>query len=104
MTIVAASYNNMGNLELAQGNAEAAIDYFNRATHVWVDGGAATASRLALTYLCIGRVRMLQRNLTAAMEMTARSEDLFTRTVGKDKGFMTEYFPITSGLGIITDP
>lgn len=87
---VAAIYNNLGNLELAQGNTEEAIEYFNRATQIWVDGGDATASRLALTYLCVGRVRMLQGNLADAMELTAWSEDLFIRTIGKDKGFMAK--------------
>lgn len=88
--IVAAIYNNLGNVELAVGNTEEAIECYDRATQIWVNGGDATATRLALTYLCIGRVRMLQGKLTEAMELTAWSEDLFVRTTGKEKGFMAK--------------
>jgi hypothetical protein len=44
-----------------------------------------------VTYLCVGRVRMHQGNLAEAMGLTAWSEDLFTRTIGKDKGFMAKF-------------
>lgn len=85
------------------GQPEDAMACFERATQIWVAGGDATASRLALTYLCIGRVRMLQGKLNEAMELTAWSEDLFTRTVGKDRGFMAKYALIVYRRSFPTD-
>jgi tetratricopeptide (TPR) repeat protein len=89
--LVASIYHNLGNLALAQGKTEEAIERLNRATQIWLDGGEATASQLALTYLCVGRVRMLQGSLSVALELTERSGDLFIRTTGREKGFMAKY-------------
>lgn len=100
---VGAIYHNLGNLELAQGNPEDAIERFNRATQIWVDAGDAQASRLAVTYLCVGRVRMHQGNLAEAMELTAWSEDLFTRTIGKDKGFMAKFVLLLDVVALFAD-
>jgi hypothetical protein len=55
-------------------------DYFERATLIWVAGGDATASHLALTYLCVGRMHMLQGNFREAERNTNLSESIFIRT------------------------
>ncbi|KAH8752637.1 P-loop containing nucleoside triphosphate hydrolase protein [Hyaloscypha finlandica] len=77
---LAAIYHNLGNLELARGNPEDSLLYFNRAILIWKDGGDETAQQLALSYLCVGRVYMLQGKLANALKMTSQSESLFTGT------------------------
>jgi hypothetical protein len=77
---VAGVYNNLGNLETASGNLAESSDYFERATLIWVAGGDATAFHLALTYLCVGRMHMLQGNFHEADKNTALSESMFVRT------------------------
>jgi hypothetical protein len=54
-------------------------DYFERATLIWVAGGDATAFSLALTYLCVGRMYMLQGNFLKAEKNTTDSESIFVR-------------------------
>jgi tetratricopeptide (TPR) repeat protein len=76
---VAGIYNNLGNLETASGNLAESRDYFERATLIWVAGGDATAYQLALTYLCVGRMHMLQGNFREAEKNTALSESMFVR-------------------------
>jgi hypothetical protein len=78
----------MGNLETARGNLQDSRNYFDKAISIWADGGDASASALAFTYLCVGRMHMLQGNLTEAMNLTQFAEALFVRTMGADKGFM----------------
>jgi hypothetical protein len=86
----------MGNLETASGNLQESRSYFDRAVQIWADGGDATASTLAFTYLSAGRMHMLQGNLTEAMNLTQMAESLFIRTIGADKGFMAKYTSSTS--------
>jgi tetratricopeptide (TPR) repeat protein len=88
---VAAIYNNMGNLELAQGNTEEAAQYYDQAIEIWVNGGDETSTHLALTYLCVGRDWMLRGVLPEALKYTALSDDLLAQTVSGDKGFMAKY-------------
>jgi predicted negative regulator of RcsB-dependent stress response len=88
---VASIYSNLGNLELATGNAEDASDYFDRSVKLWMEGGDESASNLALTYLNIARLQKLQGKLDAAMRTVMLSESLFVRTIGQDKGFMAKY-------------
>jgi tetratricopeptide (TPR) repeat protein len=90
MSLVAAVFNNLGNAELAIGNLDDSMDYFNRAIKIWRAGGDATATHLALTYLCVNRVYTLQGKLNEAMKMITQSDALFTRTIGMDKGFMAK--------------
>jgi tetratricopeptide (TPR) repeat protein len=85
---VASIYNNMGNLETAQGNLQESRNYFDRAVQIWADGGDATATTLAFTYLSAGRMHMLQGNLTEAMNLTLIAESIIIRTFGADKGIM----------------
>ncbi|CZR55427.1 uncharacterized protein PAC_05315 [Phialocephala subalpina] len=85
---IAAIFNNLGNAELAQGNIEDSMDYFNRAIPIWKAEGDKTATHLALTYLCVGRSRMIAGDLNEAMKWTSQSDALFMRTIGSDKGFM----------------
>ena len=80
MQKVAGVYNNLGNLETASGNLAESSDYFERATLIWVAGGDATASHLALTYLCMGRMHMLRGNFHEAEKNTTLSESMFVRT------------------------
>jgi tetratricopeptide (TPR) repeat protein len=89
--VVAAIYNNLGNVELATGNPEDALRYFNLAIPIWKAGGDKTATHLALSYLCVGRVYMFQGKLIEALKMTSQSDTLFMRTVGGDRGFMAKY-------------
>jgi hypothetical protein len=91
ISLVAAVFNNLGNAELATGNLEDSMDYFNRAIPIWKAGGDKTATHLALTYLCVGRVHMLQGKLSEAMKWTTQSDAFFVRTIGADKGFMAKY-------------
>jgi hypothetical protein len=72
-------YNNLGNLETASGNLVESSDYFERATLIWVAGGDATASHLALTYLSVGRMHMLQGNFREAEKNMTLSESIFVR-------------------------
>lgn len=81
----------MGNLETAQGNLQESRNYFDRAVQIWADGGDATATTLAFTYLSAGRMHMLQRNLTEAMTLTQLAEAIIVRTIGADKGIMAKY-------------
>ena len=76
---VAGIYNNLGNLETACGNLAESRDYFERATLIWIAGGDATAFQLALTYLCVGRMHMLQGNFRDAEKNTTHSESIFVR-------------------------
>lgn len=86
--VVAAIYNNLGNLELAQGNVEDAIDYYESALKIWIVGGDPTAEQLAVTYLCVARVHMLKGEYNEAMKFTQLSETLLIRTTGADMAFM----------------
>jgi tetratricopeptide (TPR) repeat protein len=88
---VASAYSNLGNVELASGNIEDASDYYDRSVKLWMEGGDATASNLALTYLNMARLQKLQGQLDVAMRTTMLSESLFARTTGTDKGFMAKY-------------
>jgi hypothetical protein len=88
---VASIYSNLGNVELATGNAEDASDYFDRSVKLWMEGGDATAYNLALTYLNVARLQKLRGQLDAAMRTTMLSESLFVRTIGTDRGFMAKY-------------
>jgi tetratricopeptide (TPR) repeat protein len=88
--LVASIYSNLGNLELATGNAEEASEYFDQSVKLWMEGGEATAFNLALTYLNIARLQKLRGQLDAAMRTTMMSEILFTRTIGINKGFMAK--------------
>jgi len=85
---MASAYSNLGNVELASGNIEDASDYYDRSVKLWMEGGDATASNLALTYLNMARLQKLQGQLDVAMRTTMLSESLFARTTGTDKGFM----------------
>jgi tetratricopeptide (TPR) repeat protein len=89
--VVAAIYNNLGNVELATGNPEDALRCFNLAIPIWKAGGDKTATHLALSYLCVGRVYMFQGKLADALRMTSQSDTLFMRTTGGDRGFMAKY-------------
>jgi tetratricopeptide (TPR) repeat protein len=98
---VASSLSNLANVELASGNIEDASDYFDRSVKLWMEGGDATASNLALTYLNMARLQKLQGKLDIAMRTTMLSESLFARTMGTDKGFMAKYgdfFPVGNAL------
>jgi tetratricopeptide (TPR) repeat protein len=94
--VVAAINNNLGNVELATGNPEDALKCFDLAIPIWKAGGDKTATHLALSYLCVGRVYMLQGKLTDALRMTSQSDSLFMRTTGSDKGFMAKYYFLCS--------
>ena len=95
MEKVGAIYHNLGNLETATGNLEDSTDYYDQATDIWIKGGDTTASQLALTYLCVGRVFVLQNKLTEARDMVARSEALFVRVLGADRGFTAQYVDLS---------
>lgn len=95
---MAAIYNNLGNVELATGTVDDAIEYFNRAIPIWQTAGDSWATHLALTYLCVGRAYMFQGKLTDALRMTSQSDALFMRTIGKDRGFMAEYVSMFTNL------
>ncbi|MCJ1400647.1 hypothetical protein MMC11_003855 [Xylographa trunciseda] len=83
------SYHNMGNLESATENLDAAMAYFNRAVDIRIGKGDAAAAQLALTYLCIGRVHYLRNEFDEATKWFAQSEALFVRTEGADTQFMS---------------
>lgn len=95
MWIVAAIYNNFGNLELSTGNPKWAKENFDRAMQIWVAGGDSTAIQLALTHLCVGRLHTLKQNIDEAWRETNLAETLFLRTMGADKGFMAKYYILT---------
>ncbi|KAH7416710.1 hypothetical protein BKA64DRAFT_701492 [Cadophora sp. MPI-SDFR-AT-0126] len=84
---LAAMYNNIGNLELATGDIKKAMTSYENALQIWVAGGDETANALAVTYLCMGRVYMLQGKYDEAHAHTTYSSELLGRTVGADKGF-----------------
>jgi len=87
---VAAIYNNLGNLELASGNTEQAMEYFNHAIQIYESGGDSTATSLGITYLCIARVHVLRGNWKEAMKWTNLTEALFIRTIGSEKLMMSQ--------------
>jgi tetratricopeptide (TPR) repeat protein len=92
--VVAAIYHNLGNLELARGNPEDSLLYFNRAIQIWKVGGDETAEQLALSYLCVGRVYMLQGKLADALKITSQSESLFTGTTEINRVVITASYDI----------
>jgi hypothetical protein len=55
---------------------------------MWKKSGDGAAIQLAVTYLCMGRAKMLAGELNEAMKQTTLAESLFLRTIGADKGFM----------------
>ena len=83
---VAAMYNNLGNLELAVGQVERAMENYEHALRIWIKW-PKSEMQLAITYLCLGRVYMLQGNYSEALETTNTSDDLVRRSLGTDKGF-----------------
>ncbi|KAH7416714.1 hypothetical protein BKA64DRAFT_655866 [Cadophora sp. MPI-SDFR-AT-0126] len=85
---IAAIYNNIGNLELAVGNEDDAEEYYLKSMKIWLIGGDQTAQQLAVTYLCLGRFYLLQRNFSEAIRYTNLSETLFVRTAGPDLAFI----------------
>ncbi|KAH0564815.1 hypothetical protein GP486_001804 [Trichoglossum hirsutum] len=85
--LIGTIYHNLGNLETATGHMEEAMEYYNKATSIYLKGDDKTAFQLALTDLCIGRVYMLQYKFAEARKAIARSEALFVRVLGTDKGF-----------------
>jgi len=82
------SYHNMGNLETATDNLDDAMDYFERAIAIRVDGGDTAASLLAFSYLCMSRVHYLRGEYDTAQKIVAQSEFLFSHTSGADALFM----------------
>jgi hypothetical protein len=84
----------MGNLESADttaDNLEKAMEYFERAIAIRLEGGDAAASLLANSYLCISRVYYLRKEYKTAQDMVAQSEALFFRISGADAHFMAQY-------------
>lgn len=86
-------YHNLGDLELADGETQEALDYLERAKGIYMQWGDSAADKMALTHLCIGRVQMSKGQLAEAMASTNISEVIFKRTSGSDKGFMVKYEP-----------
>ncbi|KAH8602769.1 hypothetical protein B0O99DRAFT_587847 [Bisporella sp. PMI_857] len=82
-------HNNLGNLETASGDFAVAEEHYKRASLIWQNGQDETAYQLALTYLCLGRMHILQRELDEADRIVARAEILFIRLLGGDKGLMS---------------
>jgi tetratricopeptide (TPR) repeat protein len=86
---VGAIYHNLGNMETATGNLDEAIDNYQQATEIYMKHEAA--SQLALTDLCVGRLYLLQNKYQEARNMVARSEALFVRELGTERGFAAQY-------------
>ena len=84
----------MGNLESADltvnDSPEKAMNYFERAIAIRIEGGDAAASLLANSYLCMSRVYFLEKEYKAAENMLDRSEALFSRTSGAGANFMAQ--------------
>ncbi|KAG4437548.1 hypothetical protein IFR05_006982 [Cadophora sp. M221] len=89
---VAGMLSNLGNLELAVGNVEAALRYYGRALQVWINSSEESAQPLAKTYLSLGRAHMYQGNLDEALKCTSSAETLAARTMGKGVGFMANVY------------
>lgn len=93
---LAAVYHNMGNLESAAGNYDAAMDYFRKTEAIRMTQGETAENQLALLYLCIGRCMALETALEGAQDyaeaqnMVSRAENLFARTIGAEKHFMAQ--------------
>jgi tetratricopeptide (TPR) repeat protein len=84
----------MGNLESADtaaDNLEKAVEYFERAIAIRLEGGDGAGSVLANSYLCMSRVYYLQKEYKTAQDMVAQSEALFFRLSGADIHFMAQY-------------
>jgi tetratricopeptide (TPR) repeat protein len=81
-------YHNMGNLETGCGRYEEAMVYFTKVVNIRRAQGDRAAGRLALVYLCIGRLYYFQRKFEEAMKMLADSEALFVRSTGAETHFM----------------
>ncbi|KAG4441818.1 hypothetical protein IFR05_002682 [Cadophora sp. M221] len=84
---IAAMYNNLGNLELAVGEVEKAMENYEHALLIWVNW-PTSALQLAITYLCVGRLHTLQGNYSEALKFANDSNELVETTIGPDKAFM----------------
>jgi tetratricopeptide (TPR) repeat protein len=83
----------MGNLESADStmdNLEKAMDYFQRAIAIRIEGGDEVASLLANSYLCMSRAYFFKKEYESALNMVAQSEALFVHTIGPDAHFMAQ--------------
>jgi tetratricopeptide (TPR) repeat protein len=85
---VAYLYHNMGNLETGCGRYGEAMVYFTKAVNIRRAQGDRAVGKLALTYLCIGRLYYFERKFEDAMKMLADSESLFIRSTGAETHFM----------------
>ncbi|PVH73594.1 hypothetical protein DL98DRAFT_594860 [Cadophora sp. DSE1049] len=85
---VAGMVSNLGNLDLPEGNVEAALRYYERALQVWINSSEESAQPLAKTYLSLGRAHMYQGNLAEALRYTAAAETLAARAMGTGVGVM----------------
>lgn len=83
-------YHNYGDLELAADNPEIAMQYFDRATKIWISEGDSTTPQLALTYLHTGKAHMLRGDLSEALRFTTFAESLLVRTIGAEKEALTK--------------
>lgn len=85
-------YHNMGNLETADSiateNLDKAMEYFNRAIAIRIEGGDEAATLLANSYLCLSRVYFLRKDYSGARKKVSEAEALFFRTSGGEAHFM----------------
>jgi tetratricopeptide (TPR) repeat protein len=80
----------MGNLELATGNFDEAVEYLNKAIAIRLEHGDAAGSLLANSYLCLARAHAIRQEYETAFTILGQSEALFFRIAGADAHFMAQ--------------
>ncbi|EXJ60696.1 hypothetical protein A1O7_04849 [Cladophialophora yegresii CBS 114405] len=84
---IATILSNLGNLETAEGNFEAASVWLERAVSIRESIGDEAASLLALNYLQIGRVHFLQDHFAEAYSMYQKCEGVLNKEKGRNRLF-----------------
>ncbi|KAH0536242.1 hypothetical protein FGG08_006864 [Glutinoglossum americanum] len=93
---VANTINNLGLVESAKGELEAAMRLFDRAEEIRAGLGDESTSLLGITYLSKGRTLHLMGNFEQAIQYLESAEALFIRTVGPNSQLMA-YFHYAYG-------
>lgn len=87
---LAATWNNLGQLESSEGRQEQAMAYLLKSESNRIQAGEEAALSLGLGHLIYGRCLFLQKNYTAARGRYDSAEAIFTKVLGPQSQFMAQ--------------